>query len=121
MSHVPGDRMIKAVVVRVGEDYALAVCPATYRVDVDRLAEMTGKRVQLANEGQMEELFIDAELGAEAPIGKMYNLATYVDKSVCANDAVVFQAGTHMDTIEVPYRDFARAAEPKVGEFAEHI
>jgi len=121
VSHVPGLRLLKAVVVKAKTDFALAVCPASYRVDLDKVSKLAGGSVRLANEGEMEAIFKDVELGAEAPIGALYGLKTFVDKSVAANEQVVFQAGTHADTVEISYADFSRAADPVVGEFAEHL
>jgi len=121
VSHVPGARLLKAVVVKAGDEFALAVCSASQRVDLDRLSKLIGKTARLANEGEMDGVFKDVETGAEPPIGALYNLATYVDSSVAANDKVDFQAGTHTDTIEVSYADFKKAVKPVVGEFAQHL
>lgn len=111
--------MLKAVVVRIGGDYALAVCPATYKVSTLRLEKLAGKPVRIANEVEMEEVLKDTEIGAEAPIGRLYGLATYVDKSVAESGDVFFQAGSHTDVVEMSYTDFVRAAEPVTGQFAE--
>jgi Ala-tRNA(Pro) deacylase len=121
VSHVPGGRMLKAVVVRVAEAYAIAVCPACSRIDTDLLSKLTGQPVRLANEGEMEAVFKDAELGAEAPIGGLYGLSTYADTSLSENKQVVFQAGSHTDVIELSYADFVKAATPVTGRFAEHL
>ena len=121
VSHVPGKRMLKAVVVRVADAYAIAVCPASSRIDIDALSELAGKPVRLANEGEMETVFKDAELGAEAPIGGLYGLSTYADASLSENAEVVFQAGSHTDVIELSYADFVRAAMPVTGRFAQHL
>jgi len=121
VSHVPGARMVKVVVVKAGDKYALAVCPASHRVKLDLLSKVVGKTARLANEGQMEEIFGDTELGAEPPFGAMYGLETYVDRSLAENEQIVFQAGTHSDTIAVSYADFDRVAKPTAGDFAEHL
>ena len=120
-AHVPGDTMAKTVVVRVGEGYALAVCPATHLLDIKKLSKVVGAEVRLANEGEMENLFEDTELGAEPPFGNLYGLATYVDKSLAGQDSIVFQAGTHQDTISIAYDDYKKAVEPKVADFTQHV
>lgn len=120
-AHVPGDQLAKVVVVKSGEKYALAVCPATHRVDLKKLSKVVGGDARLANEGEMEGLFADTQLGAEPPFGNLYDLATYVDQSLAANEEIVFQAGTHEDTIKMSYADYKKAAEPTEGEFTTHV
>jgi Ala-tRNA(Pro) deacylase len=118
-AHVAGDKLAKVVVVRAGDKYALAVCPATYRVDLSRLSEAVGAPVRLANESEMQGLFKDAELGAEPPFGDLYGLDTWVDGSLADQDEIVFDAGTHTDFIRMSYADFERIAKHKVARFAE--
>ena len=48
------------------------------------------------------------------PFGNLYNLPVYVDKSLVSNEDIVFNAGTHIDTIRMKYRDFERLVQPKV-------
>lgn len=121
VTHVPGGKMLKAVVIRAGDEYALAVCPASARISIDALSKIAGQSVRLANEGEMEGIFSDTDLGAEAPIGSLYGLMTYADDSLSQNKEVVFQAGSHTDVIEISYADFVNVAKPVTGRFAEHI
>lgn len=120
-AHVPGDRLAKVVVVKAGDAYALAVCPATYRVDLKKLSKVIGSEARLANEGEMENLFEGVQLGAEPPFGNLYDLPTYVDKSLAAGKELVFQAGTHEDTIAMAYGDYKKAVKPTEAEFATHV
>jgi len=120
-AHVPGRMMVKVVVVKAGADYCLAVCPATHRVNLDHLSEVVGKAVRLANEGEMEEVLKDVDVGAEPPLGAIFGLKTYVDKSLAQNQEIVFQAGTHTDTIRISYADFEKIAKPTAGSFADHL
>lgn len=119
--HVPGDRLAKVVVVRAADRYALAVCPATHRVDLGRLSDALGSPVRLANESEMEGIFKDAELGAEPPFGNMYGVETWVDRLLAEQDEIVFDAGTHTDFIRMSYADFEQIAKPRVAEFAERM
>ena len=120
-AHVPGKMLAKAVVVRVGDTYALAVCPASHRVDLKRLSELAGSKVRLANEGEMEEGFADTPLGAEPPFGNLYGLETYVDESLAENDEIAFHAGSHTDLLRISYADFEKLVKPKKGGFASHL
>jgi Ala-tRNA(Pro) deacylase len=43
----------------------------------------------------------------------------YVDKSLAADDVIVFNAGTHRDAIRMRYDDFVRLAKPRVCSLAQ--
>lgn len=120
-AHVSGDLLAKVVVVRAGGDYALAVCPATHVVDLEMLSATIGEKARLANEGEMEDIFSDAQLGAEPPFGSLYGMPTYVDESLARHERIVFQAGTHEDTIEMSFADYRKLARPVVGSFTHHV
>jgi len=97
----------------------LAVLPAPNRVRLDKLAVEVGKSVRLATEQEFSSLFPDCELGAMPPFGSLYNLPVYVDELLAADEAMVFNAGTHRDAIRIRYDDFVRLARPKVCSFAQ--
>jgi Ala-tRNA(Pro) deacylase len=58
--------------------------------------------VRLATEAEFSSLFPDCEPGAMPPFGSLYNLPVYVDESLAADEAIVFNAGTRRDA---PRRD----------------
>ncbi|MCD6404885.1 MAG: YbaK/EbsC family protein [Planctomycetes bacterium] len=120
-SHVPGGQLAKVVVIKAGDAYAVAICPATHVVDVEKLSKIAGGKVRLANEGEMEGLFPDVQLGAESPFGNLYGLTTYVDESLSVNEEIVFQANTHEDTIKISYMDYEKTVKPTVADFARHV
>ena len=49
-----------------------------------------------------------------APFGNLYGLPVYVDKSLAEDAEIVFNAGTHIDTIRIKYADFARLVRPVI-------
>jgi Ala-tRNA(Pro) deacylase len=117
--HVPGKEMAKTVLLRVGEEYALAVLPATHRVDLDLVRRDLGANwVGLATEAEMEQLFPDCERGAMPPFGSLYRVPTIVDESLAEDDEIVFEGQTHEDAIRMKYRDYFDAEHPRVGHFA---
>jgi Ala-tRNA(Pro) deacylase len=52
------------------------------------------------------------------PFGNLYGLPTYVDRSLAQEDFIVFEAGTHTDAIKLQYKDYERAVNPVVEDFA---
>jgi len=67
----------------------------------------------------MESIFPGVELGAESPLGNLYNLPVYVDKGLSQMSEIVFNAGTHTETVRMKYDDFARLADPRVIEIGK--
>jgi Ala-tRNA(Pro) deacylase len=116
---ISGRELAKTVVLWTGEETILAVLPAPSHVRLDKLAAEVGKPVRLASEQEFSSLFPDCEPGAMPPFGSLYNLAVYVDESLAADEAIVFNAGTHRDAIRIRYDDFVRLARPKVCSFAQ--
>jgi Ala-tRNA(Pro) deacylase len=51
------------------------------------------------------------------PFGNLFGVPVYVDRSLAADEAIVFQAGTHADTVRMRYADFARLVQPIVADF----
>jgi len=117
--HASGRELAKTVVVRAGEEALLAVLPAPYRINLEKLGAVVGKTVRLATEQEFASLFPDCELGAMPPFGNLYSLPVYVDEALAAGEEIVFNAGTHQDAIRMRYADFARLAKPLACSFAE--
>jgi Ala-tRNA(Pro) deacylase len=116
---ISGKELAKTVVLWAGEEMILAVLPAPNHVRLDQLGAEVGKSLRLATEQEFSSLFPDCELGAMPPFGSLYNLPAYVDESLAADEAIVFNAGTHRDAIRMRYDDFVRVAKPQVCSFAQ--
>ena len=120
--HVSGNLMVKAVVVHADGNYALCALPACYKLDMGKVAKvMKAKTVRLADEGEMAELFPDVEVGAEPPMGQLWNLPTIVDRHLAEDEEIVFQAGTHRHAIRMRYADYEALTKPKVADLAVHL
>lgn len=118
--HVPGKELAKTVVIKADGKLALAVLPASYRVNTKLLAEAAGaKKVELATENEFSSAFPDCELGAMPPFGHLYGLTVYVDEVLAQDEEIVFNAGTHRDAVRMTYKDFAALAAPQMTRFAE--
>jgi Ala-tRNA(Pro) deacylase len=113
--HVPGQNMAKTVVLKADDQYVMVVLPAPLKLDLEMLRrELPFGRLELASEKDLAGLFMDSELGAMPPFGNLYNLPVFVDQSLAVRQEIVFNAGTHVDTIQMHYDDFERLVHPKV-------
>jgi Ala-tRNA(Pro) deacylase len=116
---VAGAMVAKTVVVKTGDDYAMAVLPGSGKVDLATLKRSLGVReLRLATEPEFKGLFPDSDVGAMPPFGNLYGLPVYVEESLTRDPEIVFNAGTHQDTIRMKYQDFERLVQPKIYSFA---
>jgi Ala-tRNA(Pro) deacylase len=118
VSHVPGRRWAKTVVCVADSDPVLAVLPAHYSIDVERLRVIVGATaLRLANEVELAPLYPECELGAMPPLGPLYGQRVFVDQSLMDDTEILFNAGTHTDAVRMKLDDFTRLVHPVVGAF----
>ena len=120
--HVPGKMLAKVVIAFVNGKMVMLSLPAPWRVNLDKAAAALGvKEIRLAHEEEFAAAFPDCEVGAMPPFGNLYDVPVYVDKALTEDDTIVFNAGTHTDTISMKYADFERLVKPIVAEFGHHL
>ncbi len=118
--HVPGRQLAKSVLVLTDRGPVLAVLPAVHLIDFKKLKALLGaKTVTLAKEADIRQRFPDIEVGAMSPFGNLYELPVVVDRALGQAPDVVFNAGTHTDTIKMRYQDVVALVKPKTGEFGQ--
>ncbi len=116
--HVPGHEVVKVVIAKTGERFVMVVLPALRRLDLLKLAAVVPEgQARLAAEAEFAGLFPECDPGAMPPFGNLFGLPVYVDESLAHERAIVFQAGTHTDTIRMRYGDFAELVRPIVNDF----
>jgi Ala-tRNA(Pro) deacylase len=104
--HVSGARVAKTVVVSLDGSLAIAVVPATERVDLEALARASGSAsVQIVPEAGFSERFWPCEPGAEPPLG-LFGMPIYVEEGLAGEPFLVMRGGTHEDAISVVTRDW---------------
>lgn len=120
--HIPGKQLIKSVIVKADGKYLMCVLSSNYLINFEKLKKITkSKEAYLATEAEIENLFPDCEIGAGPPFGELFGLEVLVDRVVSENEEIVFNAGTHTDTVKIKYQDFARLTKSKEVNFGEHI
>ena len=118
--HVPGRQLAKCVLVTTNRGAALAVLSATCLIDIKKLKAVLGATsLSIAKEADIKTRFPDVEVGAMSPFGNLYEVPVVVDRPLGESEHIVFNAGSHTDTIKMRYRDFAALAKPKSGAFGQ--
>ena len=114
-AHVPGYELAKTIMVELDGKMAMVVVPATRKIVLQDLREVTGAaKVRFATEEEFKRLFPDCEIGAMPPFGNLYGIDVFVAPGLAADREIAFNAGTHTEVIRLAYSDFDRLVHPKV-------
>ena len=118
-AHIPGKELAKIVMVKLDGRMAIAVLPATRKLDLQALKDVTGAgKAELAKEKEFGKMFPGCEVGAMPPFGNLYDLEVYVAESLAEDEKIAFNAGSHTELIQLAYADFARLVEPTTARLA---
>lgn len=118
-AHIRGKDFAKTVIVNVDGRLAMAVLPASEKLDPARLREAVGaKHARLALESEFDRLFPGCEPGAMPPFGNLYGMEVFVAKSLAADEQIAFNAGSHAELVSMAYKDFERLVRPLVATFS---
>ena len=115
LTHTPGKEMAKTVIVKLDDKFAMAVLPASHRVDMDYLKRgVDASQVEVASEQEFKDLFPDCEVGAMPPFGNLYDMDVYVAERLTDDEEIAFNAGSHTELVRMAYTDFENLVSPKV-------
>jgi Ala-tRNA(Pro) deacylase len=119
MAHIPGKELAKTVMVKVDGEMAMAVLPASYKVDFKQLKKAAkAKKVELASEKEFKDHFPECEVGAMPPFGNLYEMNVYVSESLAEDEQIAFNAGSHTELIRLSYKDFENLVKPTVLKYS---
>jgi Ala-tRNA(Pro) deacylase len=103
------DHVLKAVVIDARGRHAVAVIPASRRLDMYLVrGALDDQAAHLATEDELRGDFPSIELGAAPVLGWLLDAETLIDPSVLECDTVVFAAGTRTESVRVRTRDLFR-------------
>jgi Ala-tRNA(Pro) deacylase len=112
---IPAHAFAKTVIYYCETGFGMAVIPADLKLDLCEVAYLLGvSNIRLASEAELGELFLDTELGAMPPFGDFYNMPVLVDASVAENKFIVFNMGTHRDSVRMSFADYRRMINPLI-------
>ena len=119
LAHIPVKELAKTVILRIDGEWAMAVLPASYRVDFKLLKKTAKvKKVKLASEKEFKDLFPECEVGAMPPFGNLYDMKVFVAESLAEDESIAFNAGSHTELIRMSYDDFERLVEPTILKYS---
>ena len=108
VTKIPGKELAKTVIVKIDDKFAMAVLPASRRVNLQHLQQAIGAdEVTLSSEQEFNELFPDCEVGAMPPFGNLYDMGVYVAEQLTEDEEIAFNAGSHSELVRMSYNDYA--------------
>ena len=118
-AHIPGKEMAKTVIIKVDGKMAMAVLPASNKIDFALFKKnIRAKDIQLANEQEFEYTFPQCDVGAMPPFGNLYDMDVFVAESLTEDEEITFNAGSYSELMKVAYKDFERLVNPKIVKFS---
>ncbi len=120
-SHVSGDCIAKAVVVKAEDRFIMAVLPASHHLKLGDLSSVLSRAVHLATEDEASKLFPDCSFGAVPALGPAYGVDMVVDDSLAEQPEVYFEGGDHTSLVQVSAEEFFWLTQKAAhGHFSTH-
>ena len=109
----------KALILKGGEDFRMAVMPADMSLDSSAFRKLMGsKRLRFATK---EEVYALTSLmpGSIPPFGSLFGLETLCDIHLGENDRINFNAGSHTESLQMTYEAYLSFESPRIAQFAK--
>ena len=108
----------KALVLKGGDRFLLAVLPADRALDSRALRAVVGsRRIRFASRDELLEL-TGLTPGAVPPFGSLFGLETVCDPGLADNEQINFNAGSHSHSVQMSYADWEAMERPRVAPIA---
>jgi Ala-tRNA(Pro) deacylase len=98
--------LAKAVILRAGDRYVMAVLSANRHVHLGAVRRQLGCEVGMATEAEVNALFSDCVRGAVPALGVAYGLEVLWDDSLERAPELYFEAGDHQHLVCMHTREF---------------
>jgi Ala-tRNA(Pro) deacylase len=118
--HIPGNELAKVVMLEVDGTLVMAVIDGNHKISLDTAcARLGANRVRLAREDEFTARFPGCEPGAMPPFGTLFGLNVIVDPALARDEFIYFNAGDHVQTMRLRYKDFLALVKPQVVQLVD--
>ncbi len=120
-SHVPGSRLVKAVIIKGDDCFMMALLPASHHLRLDELQDLLGREVELATEKEFTALFDDCDIGAVPALGMAYGLDVIIEDNLVKTGDLYFEGGDHETLVHMQAEAFeGLVTDAPHGHFSHH-
>ncbi|MAG97849.1 MAG: hypothetical protein CMM08_14315 [Rhodospirillaceae bacterium] len=121
-AHISGESMAKAVVLKDAKGYVMAVMPATCKLSAGEMYDVLGRRLELASEDELADIFPDCDPGAVPPLAAAYGMEAIWDDSLVYLKEIYFEGGDHDNVVHVNGEDFRKLmGDAQRAHFSHHM
>ena len=109
----------KALIVKSGDKFLMAVMPADLSLDSGALRKLLGcRRLRFAT--QEEVLWLTGlTSGSIPPFGSLFGLPTICDQRLADNEHINFNAGSHTESIQMTFEAYIAVESPMMATVAK--
>ena len=112
---------LKAMVMRSKGKYFMAVISGDKKIDMKKLRKFLEiDRMSFATPDEVKKI-TDCVIGSVPPLGNLFDIPVYADKSVNRNEIVNFNAGLHTKSIKITLKDWLTTVKPQMADFSQDI
>lgn len=80
-AHISGNILAKTIILKDPEEkFVMAVVPANYQIQLEKISELYGKKLELSSENEFCRLFSGCETGGMPPFGNLFDLPCIYQK-----------------------------------------
>ncbi len=115
---VTPEEVAKTVILRTADGYARVVVPGSERVALSKVRALLDldTDIRLATEAELTAAYPEFELGAVPPLGGPAGDTIIVDRRLAERERLVFEAGSHDESVRVATEDLLRVSEARIGD-----
>ncbi|MGD2108466.1 MAG: YbaK/EbsC family protein [Phycisphaerae bacterium] len=108
----------KALILSARGAFRFAVMPADLSLNNNAVRKSLGcKRLRFATKDEVLEV-TGLTPGSIPPFGSLFGLETICDPQLADNETIVFNAGSHTDSILMRYEDYFSHEKPRLARIA---
>jgi len=113
--HFSGNEMAKVVMLVVDDSLVMGVLRGNDKMNLNTArASLGAHQIRMATEDEFVARFPECEIGAMPPFGNLFGLKVFVDPALEKDKDIYFNAGNHVQTVRLRYKDFAALVNPRV-------
>lgn len=111
----------KALITRVKREgvktFVMIVVPGDKKFNKEKLKSEFGLTdVRFATEDEAGQITDGVEFGGIPPLGNIFGLEVYADKTLLRNEKIIFNAGDRSFSVGMKSQDYIYIVNPKVGD-----
>jgi Ala-tRNA(Pro) deacylase len=106
---VPGKIVGKTLVLKINGSLVLVSIPANKNLDKNKFKRIfKKKKIDFAKELLIKNRIKGVKVGAIPPFGNLWNLPTFVDKTLLKERKIIFNGGDYRSSIKIRPVDFKK-------------